>query len=149
MWDPITLDALLETPLFRDLTDGQVRALSRIGRLRTVPDGEVLFREGTPASSFAVVVKGQLAIGKARGDDLTVRIATVRSGQPIGEMAILDGGLRSATVVADGAVTLVLFPQLAIDNQLQEPPALGLKVVRKLGRVLSLRLRRITGQAVA
>lgn len=149
MWDPETLDALLEVALFRDLTDGQVRALSRIGRLRRLEAGEVLFREGTPASSFAVVVDGQVAIGKERGKEAPVRVATVRTGQPIGEMAILDGGLRSATVVADGPVTVVVFPIAAFSQLLEERPALGLSIYRKLGRVLSLRLRRITGQAVA
>ena len=141
-------EALIDVALFWDLTGPQLEALGRIGRLRQLDHGDVLFREGHAASSFAVIAQGRIAVGKRREDGTMARIATVSSGQPIGEMAILDGGLRSATVVADGRTVVVEFPLKAFDDLMCDKPLLGLTIIRKLGRVLSLRLRRMSARGI-
>src|ERR1700676_1326557 len=72
--------------------------LSRIGSLSTmveVPQGTVLVQEGRPGREFFVVVDGA-ATASRRG----VWLADFHAGSFFGELALLDGGVRTATVVA-------------------------------------------------
>ena len=89
------------------LAGSDERRLSTLASMLTPvdePAGAVLARQGEPARSFLLVVTGEAAVSRDDGDGRH-RVGTVASGSIVGELSVLRGAPRSATVVASGPLT--------------------------------------------
>jgi len=93
-------DLFAETNLFRGLSTEEVREIVRVSEQRTISAGEQLFAQGDNARALYMVQSGEFEVSATTdfGGDLT--LAHLGPGAVIGEMALLEGGLRSATVEA-------------------------------------------------
>ncbi|MCB9778806.1 MAG: peptidase domain-containing ABC transporter [Alphaproteobacteria bacterium] len=91
-------------------------------RPRSLVDGEVLYAEGDPAADMAVLRSGRLCIRKRFGG-LERDLAWLRPGEVVGERAVLAGGTRSASVVADGPCELLEIPGALVHRMVAESPA--------------------------
>jgi CRP-like cAMP-binding protein len=94
-----SIDYLASVTLFRDLSQAQLRKVARLTDVVEVSPGRTVLREGTYRSSggpaFFLVVDGEA--------DVTIRrrnVGRLRPGQSFGEMSLLDGKPRAATVTA-------------------------------------------------
>jgi NTE family protein len=89
--------------IFRDLAPAERARLARELTTLTLRRGDVLVRQGEPAGALYVVVTGRFVVTIAGRRDA---ISEIGPGQPIGEIAFLAGGARTATVTAlrDGVV---------------------------------------------
>jgi len=106
-----TRAALASVPLFATLAAEQLERLARSVSVQRFGRGEVLFRQGDPGSTLFVVLSGQLDIlvEKADKPDRPEKIASVGTGNFIGEHALMTGEARSATAVAaDDTVAVVI-----------------------------------------
>lgn len=92
---------LPRVPIFSDLSRDAFVALTTAMALRRIAAGEAVIREGDGGTSFYVVASGKVAVSKRndRGDD--VALAHLGEGEFFGEMALLSGAPRSATVAAE------------------------------------------------
>ncbi len=99
--------------------------------LRTFRDGEIIFREGDDSLAMFVVRKGKVRLLKT-GPNGTVTLARLGKGEMFGEMGIVDGIPRSASAVAQGAVTVEVTPRHNFLDKLQRDPELALQVMTKL-----------------
>jgi CRP/FNR family cyclic AMP-dependent transcriptional regulator len=91
-------------PLFADLSRRQVRKLAALMTEARYRDRRVIVEAGTPGTAFFIIAAGKAKV--YRGTVPTGRPLTrLGPGEFFGEIAVLDGGPRSATVVADGDVT--------------------------------------------
>lgn len=91
------------------LDDMDVDWLARQGRKRTIASGEVLVREGTPCQSVFLLIDGSMAVSiQGLG-----RVATLGSGEMIGELSFVDSAPPSATVTAETTCQI-----LDVDKQL-------------------------------
>lgn len=112
-------EALLrQVNLFASLTDEQRRTIASATRMRTFGGGEVIVREGEPGQSMYVVASGKVAV--VLEPDRKI-VATIEEGGYFGEMSLLTGEVRSATVMAHGDAVVLeidaeLFRKLAIDS---------------------------------
>lgn len=88
-------DLLAGVVLFSKCTAGQRRTIARHAQIAELPAGTDLIKEGEPGDAMFVIIEGE-AVVKAGG----VELNRVGEGAYFGEMAILDGEPRSATVVA-------------------------------------------------
>ena len=79
-------------------------ALARIADEAVVEAGQVVCRQGGLARDCVAVVDGTLGV-EIDG----VRVATIRPGELVGELGVLDGRPRAATVTADGATRVLVF----------------------------------------
>jgi len=97
MKSKVTEHGLDGVEIFRDLEDAERARLA--GELETLnlKRGDVLVRQGETADALYVVVTGRFAVTVAGRRDL---LAEVGPGQPVGEIAFLAGGVRTATVTA-------------------------------------------------
>jgi SulP family sulfate permease len=129
-------------PLFADLTADEAVALGRRLERHRLAAGEVLFREGEPGDRLYALAQGSVSI-VARGLDGAPdrRLASYGPGVIFGETAMLDGGGRSASAVADTPALVHVLTRAALDELRASDPAVGGKVLYNLAREQSARLR--------
>lgn len=87
--------------LFRSTSPEARRTLSERGRLRTFEAGEVLMRQGEEADSMYVILSGHVRVERdAPGLSAPAHLAELGANDVVGEIGVLDGGARTATVTA-------------------------------------------------
>lgn len=92
------------------------------------------------------VVSGVLEVLKKSETGENMVIARLTKGSSIGEMALIDKSTRSATVMAKQATTMVTLTEKGFDLLTQKSPALGVKIMQKIARLLSLNMRRTSSK---
>lgn len=123
---------LAEIPLFEGCSRRQLKAVARISEVREVPAGTVLTRKGEEGDEFFLILDG-----KARAIVSARKRSSLGPDDFFGEMSLLDGGPRSATVVAETAMRLLVIRRQDFSRLLSEVPDL----TRSILAVLSRRLR--------
>jgi CRP-like cAMP-binding protein len=118
------LDLLAQVRMFSSLNKKELRQIARVAEQVKVSAGTEIVREGTPGHEFYLVVSGRAAV-RRNGR----KVATLGPGSYFGEMALLDRGPRSATVVADTDMELVLLGQREFMGVLDDVPALSHKLL--------------------
>ena len=111
-------EQLADLPLFAGASRGDLKAIAKAGSLLTVPQGWSLIWEKTPADKAYVVLSGEVDIRRA--DAHVVRLG---AGDVIGETAILERRLRTATVVAATPLEVLHFTADAVQRLYAEVPA--------------------------
>ena len=95
---------LKEVPIFEGCSQRQLQRVARIARILDAPAGTVLTRVGDPGDEFFLILDGTVSVDVAAGGPVPLR-----PGAFFGEMSLLDGGPRSATVVTDTPVRLLVI----------------------------------------
>lgn len=143
------LALLRGSALFGDLTEGDLQGLVADARMRDVPDGGTLIEEGAPATGIYVVVNGELEVLRKAGDQ-DVPMAVRGPGEVIGEMSLLDGARRNATVRARTPATVLAIPRAALDETILDNPEALLTVLRTVvARLLSAEAHLVQHQKMA
>jgi len=121
---------LLSTvPLFEALNDRELELLSRrVRRLHAEP-GDILVLEGQRGREFFVILSGQAAV---MHDDDTV--ATLRTGNWFGELALLADAPRNATVAALTPMELFVLDDSEFSALLRQLPQLARKLLAGMAR---------------
>jgi anti-anti-sigma regulatory factor len=133
---------LAQVDLFAGLAGAQIAMLERYMRRTVHPRGSVIFRQGDPGKELFIVTRGHASarLNQPSGGD--IRLATFEPGTVFGELAILDGGPRSATVTADDDVGCCVLSEANFSALMNDAPPIAIKLLANLGRELSGRLRR-------
>lgn len=121
-------ELLLRLPLFADLNDADLSLLEEASRENRLAAGEVLMREGSPGGSLYVIIQGEFEITKRTGPGDLV-IAVRGPGEVIGEMSLLDGSARTATVRSLGESRLLEIDQAAFRRLVESSPAATLSIL--------------------
>ena len=111
---------LRQVPFFSHMSDAALEQLHRTGHVLSLQSGEVAVREGDMADCMYVVLDGQVAVQKNDDGRRGVTIATLSVGDFFGEMALLDEGKRSATVLCQTPCSLFVLDQNAFRNLLDQ-----------------------------
>jgi CRP-like cAMP-binding protein len=114
-------------PIFRHCTRKQIDQIASITDQLEVPPGTVLCREGAPARECFIIVTGQAEVALDGA-----QLASVGSGDTVGEMALLDGGRRSATVTTTTPTVVLVIEGLRFEALVNTMPAVSRAVVRAL-----------------
>jgi CRP-like cAMP-binding protein len=134
--------------MFSDLDWVEVENLARFVQCYKAEAGSVLFREGDNGSFLCLLVEGVVEISK-RGSDQGINVIDrVTAGKTLGEMAVIDGERRSATATVVEPSTLVVLTRDEFTRLMKEKPGLCAKVVIRIARLLSQRLRKTSGVLV-
>lgn len=136
------LETLQQVDFFRGLTDTQLTALNRITAQETYSEGSVICQQGEIADTFYIIGQGQAEIRIQDSDGMQQALVYLGAGQVIGEMTLVDEGLRSATVIAADLQTVVYsIPHAAFHALCEEQTAIGYRVMRNIAQDLSFKLR--------
>jgi CRP-like cAMP-binding protein len=111
--------------------------------------GQVIFKQGSAAESMCLVLSGELEVMKATKDGKQVKIATIGDGQSVGEMALVDGMVRSASVKAALMTTIVVLKRSDFDEIMQQYPRIAAKILKGIARHISINLRKTSDQLMS
>jgi CRP-like cAMP-binding protein len=136
-WErPTTRDwetVLSALPLFSGLSARQRRQVAKLAQFVWFAPGDSIVEAGEPGDAFYLIVSGKAKLaGKPRARALG-------PGDFFGEMALLDGEPRSATITATTELQAMILPRRAFVKVLQQEPRLALTVMAEL----AARVRRL------
>jgi len=140
--------ALFETKWALDFAWEEILSFTEYMVTYHAKKGQVIFSEGDAEKYMCIIAEGRVHITKADSDRQNKIITSIDKGSVLGEMSLIDGSPRSATAVADDHVTLFLLTKERFDLLIENKPALGVKLVLKIAKMLSLRLRQTSGTLV-
>ena len=121
--------ALSVVPLFSGLSKVDLNKLAEETDVVSFPAGTTIVEEGLLGETMFVVMSGEARVVRGKR-----RLGTVRPGDFFGEVALLDGAPRSASVVAETPVVAIRLFRRTLFNMLQAEPQLSLKILDSLVR---------------
>ncbi len=125
----LKLELLRNVPLFSGCAAHQMRFISKLADEVDVPAGKVLAEEGAAGHEFFVVVDGSLRVERAGKV-----INRLGPGDFAGEIALIDRGPRTATLIADVPSRLLVIGHREFHSLLLEYPAIQTTVLKALAR---------------
>jgi len=132
---------LKQMPIFRDLTNRELKALERILHRRTYKDGEIIFNENEPGVGMYIIESGKVYIKVGKKGKM---LALLSDGDFFGEMALLLESPRTASAIAAGPLKMLGFFQPDLFHLLETRPQTGNKILRRLAQMIAERLRQTT-----
>lgn len=126
------IDLLKEVPLFSGCSQGELRTIAQLGTPISVEKGTVLTEQGTVGREFFLVLEGiaSCRIGKRQ-------VAEFTPGGYFGELALLQGGIRTANVVAETDMELLVLDAREFRSMLVATPGISLKMLARLAERLA------------
>ena len=112
-----------------------------------VPGGQTLFRENDVADALYVVMSGCLGVSVSDGHGGDTLVSRIVAGETVGEMGILDGGFRSATVEALRDTELLRLDKSSCERLVEQYPRSMLSLMSLLVRRLRNTTRHLDDQA--
>lgn len=125
------METLKSIPLFASCSNAELRQIAEIVKEVDFPAGQTIVKEGSTGVGMHVVVEGETKVqigGRTR--------RKLGPGAFFGEIALLDGGPRSATVVADTDVKTLSVPSWDFKSMLKGSPTLAMKMLEEVCRRL-------------
>jgi CRP/FNR family transcriptional regulator, cyclic AMP receptor protein len=141
-------DMLGQVHLLDDLSGQELEQLARYMTVLQVGPGYVLFEEGGPNEAMWFLVEGRVEIIKQTLGAKSCRLTTVTPGKSLGEMSVIDGQPYSATGRTLTDSLLLQITKEGFERVCEATPKLGNKLLLRLARLMSMRLRQTSGALV-
>ena len=140
------IELLKEIDMFSELNDPERSDLAALFDSKTYESGKELFQEDDPGGMMYIIAEGTVEVQKRRSHGTgRVVIARFDRGGVIGEMSLIDGMPRSATVIAVQTTRSYVLSQETFDEMIANNQDLAVKILKGLAKLLSLRLRNTSG----
>ena len=136
------------TSWHQEFTWGELETLSTYTEAYQAAVATTLVREDSREAFMGIVIEGQIDVLKRDQSGVNRTIAQIRAGKTLGEMSLVDGEPRSATLQVNRAVVMLIISKFQFERMSNEVPRLALKLVLMIARQLSQRLRQTTGTLV-
>jgi len=131
-------EVLRSVPLFRQVAEADLRALTQLVREREYPKGNLILSQGDIGEALFLIKSGQVKVTVVAEDGREVILSVLGAGSFFGEMALVDDEPRSAHVIAMEDTTLLQLRREDFRTRLRSSPELAISLLRELSR----RLRR-------
>lgn len=133
---------LSSTWLFRDLSAEAIDQLVRYTRTAVFAPNETIFAKGDNGTSMMIVAEGRVKVRSTHWDDREIIFNIIDRGEVFGEIALLDGGERTADTIAMGRTVLFVLERRDLLPVLQRSPDVAIKLLS----VVCQRIRRTSEQ---
>ena len=146
----ITAASLANVPLFKGLTLKQLEAILSVVKERNWMAGDTILKEGNEEDSMYILLSGVVEVSKrmtlrmpGQEEELQKSLVRIDASEPsvFGEMAMLNGSQRSATVTVVKACQTLEISRLDLERLCAADPSMGAQLFRNLTQILDKRLR--------
>ena len=142
------MDELLRrVPLFSELSSEELERVAQVAIPRSFPAETRVFHENDPGDACYIVRTGSCRVTREHSDGRAITLANLGPGAIFGELAMLDGEARSASVEATEDVELLALPARDVRGLIRQHPEMGEKLVVALTRRLRDANERISRQS--
>ncbi|NJN80490.1 MAG: cyclic nucleotide-binding domain-containing protein [Anaerolineales bacterium] len=123
---------LRQVPLFADLSPIDLQQIAKLSSEHHAEAGEVVFEEGEIGEEMYVIVHGEVKVMIRQSDGTEKEIAKRKIGDVLGEMSIISGEPRSASVIAAEETHFLCLDKKTFESLMRERPEVGFAVMRVL-----------------
>ena len=141
------IDLLKRVPLFSELSASELERISQVAVPRSFPRDTRVFHEGDPGDACYIVRRGACRVTREHSDGRAITLANLGAGDIFGELAMLDGETRSASVEALEDSELLALPASDVRALLRDHSDMAVKLVVALTRRLRDANERISRQS--
>jgi CRP/FNR family cyclic AMP-dependent transcriptional regulator len=134
-------------PLFSELSPDELDRVAQVAIPRSFPSDTRVFHEGDPGDACYIVQSGSCRVIRQHSDGRVITLATLGPGAIFGELAMLDGERRSASVEAAEDTALLALPATDMRTLIRAHPEMAEKLVVALTRRLREANERIARQS--
>jgi len=127
---------LQRSPLFRGLSPATLERIAELAVQRSYQGGEIVFSQGDPGDALYGVVTGKIRISAGAADGREIFLNIMEPGDTFGEIALLDGGARTASATATDLSELVSIRREHFVGLLEREPKVALELLRLCGERL-------------
>ncbi len=120
--------------IFQGLTVSELAAIATVIQIVSYGAKEVVFREGDPGDTLYLIMEGQVSVVRENKDRSNLEIGSLSPGDYFGEMALLDGALRSATILTTWASRFMVLNRSDFVSIVEEYPQIALNICKTLCR---------------
>lgn len=124
-------NALARVPLFAGVGRRHLRKIIKLIGVRTYSDGLAVVRAGSRGEAFFIVLDGKALVRLAGGDEIVLR-----PGDAFGELALIDGAPRSATVIADEGLVAGRMARTDFRRLLRDEPTIAVALLPGLAVII-------------
>jgi CRP/FNR family transcriptional regulator, cyclic AMP receptor protein len=142
-----TVELLSRVPLFAELSNKELEQVVSVAIPRSFPKGVRVFHEGDDSDACYVVRSGDLRVTREHSDGRAIALATLSSGDFFGELAMLDGGARSASVETLSDAELLALPAVDMRRVIAAHGEIAAKLIVALTRRLRETNERVARQS--
>jgi CRP/FNR family transcriptional regulator len=142
-----SVELLARVPLFSELSRDELERISRVSVARSFPAGVRVFHEGDRSDACYLVRSGDLRVTREHPDGRAIALATLGPGDLFGELAMLDGEARSASVETLSDAELLALPAADVRRLLADHPEISVKLIAALTRRLRETNERVARQS--
>jgi CRP-like cAMP-binding protein len=139
----LTIEQVAKIPFFRGLEDDELEDLSSFLNLYKFKKYEMILREGDKAQSMYFIIEGSVKILKKSNESSDEIVGFLNDPDFFGEMALIDGEERSATVIAQSDLLIAELRWDSFQETFSSKPEIIIYVLANIAKTLSLRLRSI------
>jgi len=136
------LGFLRNVPILADLDDAQLDKIAKLGTRKKYKKGNIIVLEKEMGAALFVIITGKVKVVRTDEDGREVILSIFGPGEFFGEMSLLDGLARSATVVATAKSELFMIHRREFLDLLNEFPAVAISLLAEL----TMRLRKADAQ---
>ena len=130
---------LRRVPLLADLSPADLQRVAAIATEQDFVNDEIICEQGEAGDEMYVIVSGEVRIVVSNEGQPEKEIARRVTGDVVGEMSLISGDTRIASVIALGDVRVLCIDRLNFESLLRERPEVSLAVMRELCKRLKER----------
>lgn len=129
-------NSLIYVPIFSDLQEETIEKISSVGTKKVYPKESIILMEEDSGSAMFVITRGKVKVSRTSSDGREVILSILSESDFFGEMAILDGLSRSASVIALEESELFIIQREQFLALLKSHPEISINLLQELTRRL-------------
>ncbi|SMF93991.1 CRP/FNR family transcriptional regulator, cyclic AMP receptor protein [Methylomagnum ishizawai] len=143
------LAGLKTIPYFMEVSDEALERLAGSALKKTYPKNAVVINEGDEAGALFIVLSGKIQAYLSNESGRTVTLSTQEAGSVFGELSLLDGEPRSASVITLEPTSCFLIPRTAFQNWLKDHPDAAGSIIHNLTKRIRTLTESVRGLALS
>ncbi|MBN1897562.1 MAG: cyclic nucleotide-binding domain-containing protein [Spirochaetes bacterium] len=139
------IEILKNTGIFTDLEKKELEMVSQLCQVKEFEENTEIFHEGDTGQELFILIEGRVVIEihlKLKSEKAAVH--TVDKGHVFGEVALVDGGPRSASATTVKPSRLLVLNKTDLDKLIETNPRIGYIILRNFSKILCGRIRKTT-----